>query len=154
MILHNGKRLPGENFFAANNDSANARALDRFNLSNVERIEIVRGQAGALYGSDAQAGVINIITKKLEQSRFTSGFNSGTRTMNNYYHWDSGQQNKISATLDVNLNKLRKFDSKAEGFAYGNGQSYNLDIDYRIDENNNLLISSMQKLLLAFSDKL
>jgi vitamin B12 transporter len=33
-------------------------------LSDVERIEVVRGPASALYGSDAMAGVINIISRR------------------------------------------------------------------------------------------
>lgn len=138
LILFNGRRIPGENFYAIGRDSTNARVLDRFNLSNVERIEIVRGQAGALYGSDAQAGVINIITKKSAEESFTLGFNSGTRQMNNYYHWDSGKQGKVSAVLDVNFSKLRNFDSKAEGFSHGPWQSYSLDLDYEMDEANKL----------------
>ena len=34
----------------------------RLSMDNVERIEIVRGAASALYGSNAAGGVINIIT--------------------------------------------------------------------------------------------
>jgi vitamin B12 transporter len=38
--------------------------LNTINLENVERIEIVKGAQSTLYGSDAVAGVINIITRK------------------------------------------------------------------------------------------
>jgi len=37
--------------------------LTRFNLENVERVEIVRGPSSALYGADALGGVVNIITR-------------------------------------------------------------------------------------------
>ncbi len=38
--------------------------LNNFALDNIERIEILKGSQSTLYGSDAVAGVINIITKK------------------------------------------------------------------------------------------
>lgn len=41
--------------------------LRLISLDNVERIEIVKGSMSTLYGSDAIAGVINIITKKPEK---------------------------------------------------------------------------------------
>lgn len=40
--------------------------LSRVSVGNVERVEIVKGPMSALYGSDALAGVINIITRKPE----------------------------------------------------------------------------------------
>ena len=33
------------------------------NMDNVDRIEVLKGSASTLYGSDAKGGVINIITK-------------------------------------------------------------------------------------------
>ena len=38
--------------------------ISNFSLYNIERIEIMKGAQSTLYGSDAVAGVINIITKK------------------------------------------------------------------------------------------
>ncbi len=64
LFLVDGERIAGEN--SGNID------YSRINLTNVERIEIVKGASSALYGSQAMGGVINIITrdakKKLEVS--------------------------------------------------------------------------------------
>ena len=56
LILINGRRING--------DTGGQNDLGIVNPSNIERIEIVKGAASSLYGSDAIAGVINIITKK------------------------------------------------------------------------------------------
>ena len=56
LILINGKRING--------DTGGQNDLSIINPANIERIEIVKGAASSLYGSDAIAGVINIITKK------------------------------------------------------------------------------------------
>lgn len=41
----------------------------QFNLENVERIEVVYGPASTLYGTNAVSGVINIITKDIEENQ-------------------------------------------------------------------------------------
>jgi len=56
LILIDGKRIHGD--VGGEND------LGLIDPNNIERIEIVKGAQSALYGSDAMAGVINIITKK------------------------------------------------------------------------------------------
>ena len=56
LILIDGKRIHGD--VGGEND------LGLIDPQNIEKIEIVKGAQSALYGSDAIAGVINIITKK------------------------------------------------------------------------------------------
>ena len=56
LILIDGKRIHGD--VGGEND------LGLIDPNNIEKIEIVKGASSALYGSDAIAGVINIITKK------------------------------------------------------------------------------------------
>ena len=56
LIMIDGKRLNGDN--GGEND------LGRIDPHNKDHIEIVKGAGSALYGSDAMAGVINIITRR------------------------------------------------------------------------------------------
>lgn len=56
LILVDGKRLHGD--LGGQND------LGLIDPADIERIEIVKGASSSLYGSDAIAGVINIITRK------------------------------------------------------------------------------------------
>lgn len=55
LFLVDGERLAGETL-----DNID---YNRLNMDNVERIEIVKGAASSLYGSNAVGGVVNIISK-------------------------------------------------------------------------------------------
>ncbi len=68
VILENGKRVSGDDRW------------NRISMENVKRIEIYSGAASALYGSDAIAGVINIIT---DDTKSPVSVSSNTRLMNN-----------------------------------------------------------------------
>lgn len=45
-------------------------------LDDIERIEVIRGAASALYGPNAVSGVINIITKEPEHSKLAASLNA------------------------------------------------------------------------------
>lgn len=115
LILIDGKRFAGEDTRA----TQNVYALGRLSLSNIERIEIVRGSASAQYGSDALGGVINIITKKSKEPSVMVGLSTGSEAINNYYHIDFGKQGNFSSTFDMRFSDVRKnMQSGDEGSNY------------------------------------
>ena len=59
LFLMDGERIAGE--------TLNNIDYNRLNVQNIERIEIVKGAASTLYGSSAIGGVINIITKNVQE---------------------------------------------------------------------------------------
>ena len=88
LVLLNSRRLSS---FAIHDDPGMFTDLDTLPLEAVERIEVLRSGASAIYGSDAIAGVINIITRKdfkgvtlrasQEQSTNTSDFRTSTASL-------------------------------------------------------------------------
>lgn len=56
LILIDGQRVAGR--------SGSFTDITRFSLREIERVEIVKGPAAALYGADAMGGVVNLITRR------------------------------------------------------------------------------------------
>lgn len=76
--------------------------LQRISTSNIERIEIIKGPASNIYGSDALAGVINIITEDPSQSNLRAGFRVASH--NTYDAWSgialNGEKHKFSLSAN------------------------------------------------------
>lgn len=142
LILVNGHRVAGEDTPTLQNSSV----LNRINIANVERIEIIRGAASAQYGSDALSGVINIITKKSTSAEptVTVGANTGTESMNNYYNIDFGKQGNFSGTLNVNFGKDRNVmpADGGVGYFFGPNQSYDFSGTWDLDDNHSLTLDA------------
>lgn len=58
LVLINGRRVPG------GSSTSTAPDFNSIPTANIERVEIITGGASAVYGADAVAGVVNIITRK------------------------------------------------------------------------------------------
>jgi outer membrane receptor for ferrienterochelin and colicins len=82
IILINGEPLVGR--------TAGVLDLNRIALGNIKKIEIVKGPSSSLYGSEAMAGVINIITDAAFGAPMSMGIRYGT-------------YNTLDANLDTKL---------------------------------------------------
>lgn len=71
MILIDGKRVDTRSI-RPNSDGSGIEQGWLPPLPAIERIEVVRGPMSSLYGSDAMGGVINIITRRVQQEWTTS----------------------------------------------------------------------------------
>lgn len=78
-------------------------------MEAVERIEILKGGASALYGSEAVGGVINIITKKGTFNETTLDFNTGSWHQHNYKLTNQGNAGNFSWFLGGGIYKAHPF---------------------------------------------
>ncbi|MDR1618086.1 MAG: TonB-dependent receptor [Treponema sp.] len=66
-------------------DVGGATPVSMIPVSDIERIEIVRGASSVLYGSDAMGGVINIITKKPDPGKVSASLRQEIASNLRYY---------------------------------------------------------------------
>lgn len=118
LILLNGRKMTGD--ISGNID------ISQIDMSRVKRIEVLNGAASSLYGSDAIAGVINIITNQPKEeisfssnsrytgkNQFTQGLNLdiakgklGSYTAFKYDHSDGWQNSGLTESGDELIETL------------------------------------------------
>ena len=98
-------------------DGVNQFSLDTYlpQLSDIDRIEILRGPQGTLYGRNAMGGVINILTK--QPANYTNGF--AEVTFGNY------NQQRYSAGIRTPIIKNKLFFGASGVFNKRNGYYFN-----------------------------
>lgn len=87
--------------------------------SLIERVEIVKGPASTLYGSEAVGGLINIITKTVSKAPTFSAdmFSSNWRDLNVDLGFKFKAGEKVSSLLGVNyFNYQNPIDNNGDGF--------------------------------------
>ncbi len=94
-------------------------------VNMVERIEVVKGPGSALYGSDAAAGVINIITKKNKDQ-----FNAGTSVRYGWYSVRDRERKQSDGSIDVQKPDV----SAANDSTFRNSSQVNAYIGHRPSE--------------------
>ncbi|MCG8326010.1 MAG: TonB-dependent receptor plug domain-containing protein, partial [Thiotrichales bacterium] len=97
LVLVDGRRL--------NNTDNGAPDLNSIAIKNIERIEIVKGSAGTLYGDKAVGGVINIITRSPRTFRAAIHADIGSY---DYRQASTQLENRFANGIGVRLHAQRR----------------------------------------------
>lgn len=115
----------------------------------IERIEVLKGAGGALYGSDAVGGVVNIITKKADRSfgKVSVAMGSmGAKDYNAMYSFKEGKTGVSVAASKYEQDYYKYRDAKTDTTKRWPGESnfknekVSLKLDQELTDNNALSI--------------
>ncbi|MEI8086515.1 MAG: TonB-dependent receptor [Paludibacter sp.] len=115
---------------------------DAYVASDVEKVEIIRGPGSILYGSNAMAGVINIITKKQKEEgvKVNLGASYGSYNTQKYFGTIGYKKDKLSIFASVNHDQTDGLRDSTDfnitnGYAkvgYELNKHFNLNADYSL----------------------
>ena len=160
LVLVNGKRRHTNALVHVNGTVGRGSTgvdMNAIPASAIERIEVLRDGAAAQYGSDAIAGVINVVLKK--NTDLNIGVNVGTHVTNMERGYDADEglfdgltnaailaengdifdpstgdfiTNWTEEVDNVNITDGQRIDlSASKGFAIGDGGALNVSLQYR-----------------------
>ena len=130
LILVDGRRLAGEDA----PETINGYELRRINLHDVDRIEVLRGAASALYGSDAVGGVIQIFMKKPEGASSYAGVTTGSSETSLYGGLNTDKLGKLSLGMSYDLTKVRKDESEGWTNMFGPRRHFSFEGTYEMTD--------------------
>ncbi|MEI8059917.1 MAG: TonB-dependent receptor [Ferruginibacter sp.] len=98
--------------------------LNLIAVEQVERVEILKGSQSTLYGSDAVAGVINIITKKGGAKKLTGNINLATGSYGTFKETIG-----INGTINKTSYNIQLTQLNSKGFSSAKDVTHNKNFD-------------------------
>lgn len=138
LILLDGEPLTGRNAGILN--------LGRIAIGNIRQIEIIKGPATSLYGSDALAGVINIISEKIKETKTEATIHNASNNTWGIAASQTIKTKKIGINLFANRYSSSGYDLDKTVYgktsdAYRN-YTFNAKVLFDINKNNSIQSSA------------
>lgn len=125
------------------NSLMNASIGELTNMASVDHIEVLKGAASTLYGSDAQGGVINIITKASKENgvHTTLRASVGNFGRENYNFYNEGREGNLFWTVEAGKELLHQYK---DGWGrrvvnHLNADHYNVKMGYDLGNDSDLV---------------
>ena len=139
LVLVDGKRVNFDIGAATGRSSYDLNQLP--DVSIIDHVEVVKGHGGALYGSDAVGGVVNIITKKMDHSYGKVSMGFGSNQIRDAKAMYSIKQGKTGVM--VAASKFKQGYAKYKDAADGNTKRWDAPSNY---ENEKVSLKVAQEL--------
>ena len=127
------------------NSLATADIGDMVNMDSIDHIEVLKGSASTLYGSDAQGGVINIITKKAKNDgvRTTLRTSFGNESREKYSLHNEGREENVFWNVDAGKELQGKYK---DGWGrrvinHLNAEHYNVKLGYDLGNDSDVVFN-------------
>lgn len=124
---------------------ATADIGDMVNMDSIDHIEVLKGSASTLYGSDAQGGVINIITKKAKNDgvRTTLRTSFGNESREKYSLHNEGREENVFWNVDAGKELQGKYK---DGWGrrvinHLNAEHYNVKLGYDLGNDSDVVFN-------------
>ncbi len=117
LVLHNGIRQEGQQW-----GDEHGVEIDEF---SVDRIEIIKGPGSLMYGSDAMAGVINLLSPyPPEEGKIIGNILTNYQTNNNLFGWsamNAGNLRGVHWLARASQKKAGNYSNKYDGKVFNSG---------------------------------
>ncbi len=150
VVMVDGRRLNNDQGLATGEGRVDLKMIPT--LKNIARIEILKGGASALYGSDAVGGVVNIITKRgSKKPETTLDVNMGSWGTYNYEVATQGSDNDFSWFVSGGIQKQNHVRYKMHGESANapksdkDDNSFALRLDQNLDKSSSVRLNFEHK---------
>lgn len=127
------------------NDLMKASISELTNMDSIDHIEVLKGSASTLYGSDAQGGVINIITKKAKEDgvKTTLRTSFGDNSKENYNLYNEGKSDKVFWSVEAGKELAGDYKDGwgRKVINHLNAEHYNVKLGYDLGNDSDITLN-------------
>ncbi len=127
------------------NTFSNSNISDMVAMDSIDHIEVLKGSASTLYGSDAQGGVINIITKKAKEDGVRTTFRTsfGNADKEKYTLYNEGKEGQVFWNVEAGKELQGEYKDGwgRKVINHLNAEHYNVKLGYDLGNDSNVILN-------------